>query len=468
MDTTEQLARTHSRSLWREELRATLALALPLVGANLLQMAVYAVDVMFVARLGTVEFAASTLGVFLLSLALWGLIGLTGACAPIIAAELGRKTHAVREVRRSFRMAMWLSVLASLPLMLVLANGETTLRFAGQDPLVAARAGAFLDIVLFCLIPGVASGVMRNVSAALGRPSWALIITALALGMGIITNWIFVFGHLGMPALGLEGSALASVVTSAAMCLAWGAVLRFDAKLRRYHLFGRWWRTEWSRMIEIVKLGTPIALAWTMEGALFGGAAVLMGLIGVAEVAAHGVALNIAALAFQVPLGVAQAATIRVGLAYGGANPGGVQRAGWTAIILGTGFMVITALLMWAAPLMLVSIYIDTSAPENARTTALAINFLLVAALFQLFDGAQVVGAGALRGLQDARVPMLYAGFGYWIAGFGTAIVLGFYTPLAGQGIWLGLATGLAVVSALMLRRFARRERLGLVPHHPA
>ncbi len=467
MDTTEQLARTHSRSLWREELRATLALALPLVGANLLQMAVYAVDVMFVARLGTVEFAASTLGVFLLSLALWGLIGLTGACAPIIAAELGRKTHAVREVRRSFRMAMWLSVLASLPLMLVLANGETTLRFAGQDPLVAARAGAFLDIVLFCLIPGVASGVMRNVSAALGRPSWALIITALALGMGIITNWIFVFGHLGMPALGLEGSALASVVTSAAMCLAWGAVLRFDAKLRRYHLFGRWWRTEWSRMIEIVKLGTPIALAWTMEGALFGGAAVLMGLIGVAEVAAHGVALNIAALAFQVPLGVAQAATIRVGLAYGGEDRGGVQRAGWTAIILGTGFMVITALLMWTAPYMLVGIYIDTSAPENARTTALALNFLLVAALFQLFDGAQVVGAGALRGLQDARVPMLYAGFGYWIAGFGTAIVLGFYTPLAGQGIWLGLATGLAVVSALMLRRWARRERLGLVPHHP-
>lgn len=443
------------------------ALALPLVGANLLQMAVYAVDVMFVARLGTVEFAASTLGVFLLSLALWGLIGLTGACAPIIAAELGRKTHAVREVRRSFRMAMWLSVLASLPLMLVLANGETILRFAGQDALVAARAGAFLDIVLFCLIPGVASGVMRNVSAALGRPSWALIITALALGMGIITNWIFVFGHLGMPALGLEGSALASVVTSAAMCLAWGAVLRFDAKLRRYHLFGRWWRTEWSRMIEIVKLGTPIALAWTMEGALFGGAAVLMGLIGVAEVAAHGVALNIAALAFQVPLGVAQAATIRVGLAYGGEDRGGVQRAGWTAIILGTGFMVITALLMWTAPYMLVGIYIDTSAPENARTTALALNFLAVAALFQLFDGAQVVGAGALRGLQDARVPMLYAGFGYWIAGFGTAIVLGFYTPLAGQGIWLGLATGLAVVSALMLRRWARRERLGLVPHHP-
>jgi putative MATE family efflux protein len=457
-------AKAHRNGIWRAEVVAMVALALPIVGANLLQMGVYAIDVMFVARLGTVEFAAATLGVFLMSLVLWGLIGLTGACAPIIAAELGCKSHAVREVRRSFRMAIWLSVLASLPFMLLLAKGEAILRFAGQDPKVAERAGAFLDILLFALIPGVATGVCRNVVSALGRPNWALGITAIALLVGIAGNWLLVFGNGGLPALGLEGSAIASVITSVATLLAYGVVFRLDRHLQRYHLLGRWWRAEWPRFWEIVRIGTPIALGWTMEGALFGGAAVLMGLIGVTEVAAHAVALNIAAIAFQVPLGVAQAATIRVGLAYGGRDAGRVARAGWVAIFIGTGFMLSTALLIWTVPRLLIGVYLDTGAPANAHTVALALQYLTIAAMFQLFDGAQVVGAGALRGLQDTRVPMLFAGFGYWVAGFGTALVLGFRTPLAGQGIWIGLATGLAVVSALMLRRWSRRELLGLVP----
>jgi putative MATE family efflux protein len=441
-----------------------LTLALPLVGANLLQMAIYAIDVMFVARLGTVEFAASTLGVFMVSLVLWALIGLTGACAPIIAAELGQRRHAVREVRRSFRMAVWLAIVACIPFMLILAHGETILRFAGQDPLVAKRAGAFLDILLFALIPSVVANVMRNVAATLGKQGWAMGITAFALLIGLLGNWLLVFGHGGFPALGLEGSAIASVVTSVAMLLAYVGAFKIDRRLQRFRLFGRWWKAEWTRFGEIVRLGVPIALSWTMEGALFGGAAVLMGLIGVAEVAAHAVALNIAAIAFQVPLGVAQAATIRVGLAYGARDLPAITRAGWVAIATGTGFMLSTALLIWIAPKLLISVYIDTAAPENAETTLLALQFLSIAAMFQLFDGAQVVGAGALRGLQDTRTPMLIAGFGYWVAGFGTAILLGFRTPLQGQGIWIGLAAGLAVVSALMLRRWSRRERLGLVP----
>jgi putative MATE family efflux protein len=449
---------------WHDEFRAMLVLALPLVGANLLQMAIYAIDVMFVARLGTVEFAASTLGVFMVSLVLWALIGLTGACAPIIAAELGQRRHAVREVRRSFRMAVWLAILACIPFMLILAHGETILRFAGQDPMVARRAGAFLDILLLALIPSVVANVMRNVAATLGKQGWAMGITAFALLIGLLGNWLLVFGHGGFPALGLEGSAIASVVTSVTMLFAYVGVFRLDRRLRRYRLFGRWWKAEWKRFGEIVRLGVPIALSWTMEGALFGGAAVLMGLIGVAEVAAHAIALNIAAIAFQVPLGVAQAATIRVGLAYGARDLPAIARAGWVAIATGTGFMLSTAMLIWIAPKLLIGVYIDTAAPENTETTLLALQYLSIAAMFQLFDGAQVVGAGALRGLQDTRVPMLIACFGYWVAGFGTAILLGFRTPLQGQGIWIGLATGLAVVSLIMLWRWSQRERLGLVP----
>ncbi|MES2754984.1 MAG: MATE family efflux transporter [Pseudomonadota bacterium] len=452
----------------RDELRALVLLAGPLVAANLLQMAVYAVDVVFVAQLGTVEFAAATLGVFLFRLFMWAMIGLTGACAPLIAAELGARAHAVRQVRRSFRMAMWLGALVSGPVMLLLAHGETILRYAGQDPAVAARTGVFLDILLWCMFPGVAAGIMRTAAAALGRQGWAIPITAGAVAVGVLTNWLFIFGHGGFPAMGLAGSALASVVTSCAMALAWVAVLILDPKLRRYRLFGRWWRSEWSRLWEIVKLGVPIALTMTFEGALFGGAAFLMGLIGVNEVAAHAVALNIAAVAFQIPFGVAQAATIRVGMGYGAADHGWIARAGAVALAVGVGSMAVTALLIWLFPRAFVGLYLDLRDPANAAVVPLAVQYLFVAAIFQLADGAQAVAAGILRGLQDTRVPMLIALGGYWVAGFGTAILLGFSLRWEGVGIWVGLAVGLLVVSALLLWRWRARGRLGLLPAEPS
>ena len=447
----------------RAELRSLVRLAGPLVGANLLQMAVSAVDVIFVGRLGTRDLAAATLGVFLFNLLMYACIGLTTAAAPLIAAELGRRAHAVRDVRRSVRMALWVGALACVPVILLLAHGETLLLLARQDPDVARRAGAFLDILVLATIPGVAAGVMRTAAAALGRPGWAFAVTAGALGLGILGNWVFVFGNLGAPAMGLEGSALASGLSLTAMAIAYVVILAVDPKLRRYRLWGRWWVAEWSRFREIVRLGTPIMLTWLFEGALFGGAALLMGLIGVTEVAAHAVALNIAAVAFQVPFGVAQAATIRVGLAYGAEDPVWIARAGRVALAVGIGFMAVSAGAMWLAPRLLASAYLDVDDAANAAAVALAVRYLAVAAVFQLVDGAQAVAAGILRGLQDTRVPMLVALFGYWVVGFGTSALLGFRTPLAGVGIWIGLATGLLVVSILLLRRWRARERLGLL-----
>ena len=446
------------------ELDALVRLAGPLVGANLLQMAVAAVDVIFVARLGTVELAAATLGVFLFNILMFALIGLTSAAAPIIAAELGRRTHSVREVRRSFRMALWVAAAGSVPVILILAHGETLLLLAGQDPIVARRAGAFLDILLFALVPGVAAGVMRTTAAALGRAFWAFVVTAVALGVAILANWLLVFGNGGFPALGLEGSALASVMTLTAMMFAYAVILVADRRLRRFRLFGRWWRTEWSRFREIVRIGAPIMCTWFFESALFGGAAILMGLIGVAEVAAHAIALNIAAITFQIPFGIAQAATIRVGMGYGAADHGWIANAGKAAILLGIGVMAATATAIWLTPRQLISVYIDVGAPENAQVVALATQYLLLAAIFQLVDGAQAVGAGVLRGLQDTRVPMIIAGLGYWIAGFGTSVALGFGLGWQGVGIWTGLAVGLLVVSVLLLWRWHRRDRLGLLP----
>ncbi len=446
------------------EFRALLVLAGPLVGANLLQMAVYASDVIFIARLGTSALAAATLGVYLYTVVAFALVGLVGAAAPIIAAELGRRRHAVREVRRSVRMALWLAVLASLPFMMAMAYGETILRAIGQDATASASAGAFLELLIWALIPFVVASVLRTTVAALGRPGWAIAVTALALVVNILGNWLLVFGNLGFPALGIRGSAMASVGTSWAMVAAYATVMRLDRRLHRYRLFGRWWRTEWSRLVELVRLGVPIALTMTFEGAVFSAAAFLMGLIGVTEVAAHAVALQIAAVAFQVPYGIAQAATIRVGMAYGAADRAWITRAGRVSLAVGIGFMALTAMALWLAPRFFVSLYLDIDAPDNARTVMLAVQYLAIAAAFQLFDGAQAVAAGVLRGLQDTRVPMIIAGLGYWVAGFGTAVALGFWAGWQGVGIWIGLAIGLAVVSVALSARWIARARLRLLP----
>lgn len=447
-------------SPWRTEMRETLRLAVPLATANMLQMAVYAIDVIFVARLGQSELAASSLSIALFGLMMWCFSALTGAVAPLIAAELGRGRHAVREVRRSVRMALWLAMVCSLIGMAIASNGEAILLATGQDAHIADRAGSFLNVLMWAIGPMIASNVLRTFASALGRPVVATAITALSIAVNALGNWVFVFGNLGMPALGLEGSALSSVLTAVVALAAYVVAIRMDRRLARYRVFGRWWRPEWARLRQIVRIGLPIAATVLAEGGLFSSAAFLMGLIDPVQLAAHTVALQVAAFAFQVPFGVGQATTIRVGWFFGAGDRAGMARAGWTGMAVGLSIVMLAAAAMLAVPEAILSVYIDVAAPANAALVAYAVQFLAIAAAFQLFDGTQAVAAGALRGLQDTKVPMAMAIFGYWLPGFGTAALLGLGTPLQGLGVWIGLATGLVIVSVLLLWRWSQRDRL--------
>jgi MATE family multidrug resistance protein len=190
----------------------------------------------------------------------------------------------------------------------------------------------------------------------------------------------------------------------------------------------------------------------------------LMGLIGTASLAAHSIAIQIAALTFMVPMGLGQAATVRVGRAFGAGDPAAIRRAGWTAYALGVSFMALMALMMLAFPRFLIDVFLDLDDPASAEVVRLGVTFLALAALFQVFDGAQAVASGMLRGLHDTRIPALFALGGYWGVGLPLGVLLGFAFDLAGVGIWIGLATGLAVVAVLMTQRWLRRDRLGLVP----
>lgn len=455
------------KAAWMAELRATLSLGWPLILINVAQNALMTSDVILMGWLGSDALAAGALGTNLYFAFLIFGIGLMSATSPLVAEELGRRRHSVREVRRTVRQGFWAAVTVAVPIWIVSWNGETLLLAMGQDPGLAKSAGSFMRALQWSLLPFLLYLVLRSFLAALERPGWPLVIGLLAIPVNLGAAYCFMFGKLGMPHLGLVGAGVGTVVSSTFMFLTLALVISLDPKLRRYHIFGRFWRADWPRYRTIWRIGVPIGLTVAFEVTIFNAAALLMGRIGANELAAHAIALQIASFCFMVPFGISQAVTVRVGRAYGAQDPDGVSRAGWTAFVMGVGFMVVTASLMLFTPHLLLSAFLDLSDPKNIPVIEFAVSFLVLAAIFQLADGAQAVGSGMLRGLQDTRVPMIYAAIGYWGIGLPLGVILAFGTELRGIGIWIGLATGLGVVASLMIWRWLRRDNLGLVTAVP-
>ena len=448
--------------LWRDEARATLHLAWPLILTNVAQALIHATDVVLLGWVGPRTLAAGALGVNLYTACLIFGMGLVTAAAPMMARELGARRHSVRDVRRTVRQTMWASVAICIPFWALLWQAEAILLAFGQDPGLSADAARFVRALQWGLLPYLFYLILRSFVSALEKPIWSLVIGAAAVLFNGLLNYALIFGKGGFPELGLVGAGFGSALANLLMFVGMALVVSHHRDFRRYRLFGRFWRSDWQRFAEVWKLGLPIAVTLALEITIFNAAVFLQGLIGTAELAAHAIAIQIAALSFMVPLGLAQAVTVRVGLAYGRRDPAGIARAGWTSFVIGTGFMSLMALVLISFPHLLVAAFLDPAEARNAHVTALAISFLAVAALFQIVDGAQVVGAGMLRGLHDTTVPMLYAAFGYWVVGLGVAVGLAFGLGWGGIGIWIGLAAGLAVVAVLMLVRWLRRDRLGL------
>ncbi len=455
------IGRSDSTSAWRAELRSTLSLAWPLILANLTQQLIQVTDILLMGRLGAPQLAAATLALNLTWTFNLFLFGMVTASSPMMATALGQRSNAVRDVRRTFRAGLWLLAIALPPYWLLLwRTGELMLAF-GISSELAAQWQTFLRAYMWCTAPWLLFQLLRNFVSALERPRIVLWLSIAGIALNGLLSWSLIFGRFGLPALGLVGGGLGSTLTWLLMCGALVAVIGADRQFRRFHLFGKWWRFDGQRLLAMVRLGLPIGITMALEMGVFALAAYFMGWIGAPAIAAHAVALQLAALTFMVPLGLGQAATVRVGLALGRRDSSAIARAGWTAWTAGVAFMAAMALVMWAIPRPLVTLFLaDVSA--NATVIALAVSFLKVAAAFQLVDGAQVIGAGMLRGLHDTRWPLVFALFGYWGVGLGIGTWLAFAADWKGVGIWIGLASGLAAVALLMLVRWAMRDRLGL------
>jgi MATE family multidrug resistance protein len=441
---------------WRAEARATLALAWPIALTNLSQMALLVTDTVMLGHYSAQSLAASVLGANLYWLTMPLVFGLTMAAAPMLAQARGRKLHHVRDMRRTVRQGLWAVALATLPSWAVLWNGGHILRAIGQDAALVAEAETYLHALMWGLAPFGWFMVLRAHLAALERPKPAMVVAAAAIAFNALFDWLLIFGHWGFPELGIAGAGWASTASTALMFAGLAAWMQRDRQLRRFHLAGRFWRADWPRLAELFRIGLPISAMWAFETGVFSVSALLIGYFGPTSLAAHAITIQVAAVTFMVPMGISQAATARVGLAEGAGDHAGVQRAGWTAIGLCGLFMTATAVVLLSAPRAIAGLFLDAADANAPPVLDVASSLLMLAGLFQVFDGTQAAAAGALRGLKDTRWPMLIAAFGYWAIGIVVGAGLGFGLGWRAVGLWCGLVLGLAVVALLLVLRWAR------------
>ncbi len=455
------LAQSNPVSSWGEELRATFMLAWPLVIAQLAQNALHMTDVILLGWLGPTHLAAGSLGTtFFMPFLLFG-VGVVGAVAPLVAQARGARN--IKAVRRIVRQGFWVALLLSTLLLPFVLQIKPIYQWLGQDPTVTDMAEQFIQIVAWSLFPATGIIALRSFLSAFDATRAILVITVMGVIVNAIVAYALIFGHFGLPRLELRGAAIATLTTNIVMFLTMLFYVIRHRRFGRFHILIRFWKPDWRHFRAIFALGTPIALTILAEVGMFTAAALLMGRIGIDEVAAHAIALQCASMAFMVPMGLGIAATVRVGTAYGRRDQEGIRKAGWMSLMLGTSFMVVSCLAFLLFGYPIASFFLNPEIEANANAIGLAVSFLAVAGIFQLVDGAQVTAAHALRGLSDTKVPMVLAIVGYWMIGLPTSYVLGLVLDWRGVGIWIGLAAGLSFAAIVLVTRFAMRERLGLL-----
>lgn len=434
----------------RRDMGSVVRLALPVAGVQVGMMLMGVVDTLMVGRVSATHLAAAALGnVYFFAVTCFGM-GVLMSLDPLVSQALGAGDDpaVARGVQRGLILSVALTVLASL----MTIPAEALLALARQPDDVVPLAARYALACIPGMLPYFGFIVLRQSLQAMGRMRPIVLTIVLANAVNVVLNWILIFGKFGFPAMGAVGSGWASSLSRWVMGIlllgaGWPVLRRYLVPFRKESLALR-------PLARMVALGAPIGFQILLEFGAFGTAGLLMGLLGTVAVAAHQVALNLASLTFMVPLGVAQATAVLVGRAVGKGDADEARRAAGGGILLGAGFMCLTALAFLLFPTFWARLY----TPEM-EVVALAATLLPIAGLFQVMDGLQVVSAGTLRGVGDTRGPMILNLVGFWVLGMPVAILLGFRGGLGPAGLWWGLAAGLGAVAILLL--FRVRSRLG-------
>ena len=432
--------------------RATLVLGLPLIGSHLAQMALHVTDTVLLGRYGVNELAAVVLGTSSFFVIFIFGSGFAQAIMPLVASALGRGDEL--RVRRDARMGLWLSLAVGILTFPVFWTSRVWLLALGQEPDVAALGQDFLRIAGAGMVPALLVMALKSYLAALGRTQVMLWVTLAAVGVNLVMGWMLIFGRWGAPELGVRGAAIASLTVQSATFAALAVYAHHQRDLRKYHLFQRFWRPDWQAMGQVFRLGLPIGLTGLAESGLFSASALMMGWIGTVPLAAHGIAMEVAALAFMIHLGLANAATVRTGRAEGEGDAQALREGAKVAIGLSLSVCLVMVVLFLSLPGPILSLFVDAAKPESARIVVYGTTLLALAALFQTADAMQVVALGLLRGIRDTTVPMWAAALSYWVIGIPCSYLLAFKVGLGGAGLWFGLVVGLVVAASSLMWRF--------------
>lgn len=434
--------------IWRHEARAVIAIAAPAAATQLGLMSMGAVDAMMLGRYSAEAMAAGALGHNVSMAVIIMAQGLLMAIDPLVAQSWGSSDRS--RVRFHFQQGLMLAVTLSIPIALALFRVEPLLEAFRQQASIVAPTAAYVRTVTAGVPAFLMFVALRRGLQAMDIVRPALGAIVLANGINVIANWVLIFGHFGMPRLGVVGSAWATTISRWSMFL----LLLWLARrhLAPLGLSRRWPKPQLNEFRLFLRIGVPISVHTGVEFWMITGVALMMGTLGAVELAGHQVALILAALAYMTSLGISGAAAARVGQAIGGGDMRRARVACQVALLLSAVTMSISAALFLSVPSLLSRLFTD-----DPGVIAIASMLLPIAALFQIFDGLQVVATGALRGAADTRAPATIAVLGYWVVCLPLGYALTYYWDLGAVGPWWGLAVGLGVSSVLLLWRTYHR-----------
>lgn len=434
---------------WRTELAAMVTLAVPVVLSELGWIAQGVVDNIMVGKLGPVAIGAVALGnAAYYAPALFG-IGLLLGLDTLVAQAYGRQDH--EDCHRWLAQGVYLACIITPPLMLIIAGLSYGIPRFGVIPEVAVLSGGYLRILNWSTLPLLLYGGTRRYLQGVGEVRVITATYVLANLLNWFGNWVLIDGRFGLPALGVNGSAISTCIARVGMAvgllwLAW----RYE-KQRGHPLFEHWAAPQLDRLRTLVRLGAPAAGQIVLEVGAWNLSTFAAGYLTPVALATHSIALNYASISYMVPMGVSAAAAVSVGHAVGAGDPERACRAGWLALGLGTSFMLLAAVVFLVAPVPLIAIY-----TRDPQVLAVGPSLLWIAAAFQIFDGIQTVCTGALRGLGETRIPMIANLIGYWVLGLPLGLILCFVLKWGIYGMWMGLTLALIVISVTLLLRWQK------------
>ncbi|MBW3636073.1 MAG: MATE family efflux transporter [Armatimonadetes bacterium] len=434
-------------SQFRAESRLTLALAIPIMAGQVSQMLMGIVDSAMVGHAGVLPLAASAFANNLVSVPFVFGMGLLTSLS-VRAAQ----SHGAGEARESgeiLRHGLFLAAIVGAILTLLVWILSFHLHRFGQSPDVAAASRSFLLLIGFSLVPALLSLGLKAWCEAIGSPWPPTLILLASVPLNIALNWVLIYGNLGFSPLGLDGAGWATLISRLAALITMVIYVARDAAIRPHLPVMGIRKWQMARFASLLAIGIPASLQILLEVGAFAAGAILVGRLGKEPLAAHQIALSCASTTFMLPLGLAMATTVRIGQALGSGEFARVRPIGLASMGLSFGVMSATALIFWIFGLPIARSFV-----ADEGVALLASRLLAIAALFQLVDGLQVVGAGALRGLSDATVPMLVCFVAYWLVGLPAGYYAAFMLGWGAQGIWGGFALGLSFVAALLAWRF--------------